>query len=309
MAKCFRSGSAEFPVWSPTTIALLSLSILVLSTLATGILDEELEIAIEALASNGYILFGNAIATSDLRYQLLAGDSITLFAPTDQRLFSLDLTSEAIDYVKTLQYHIAPYRMTIFDLRNLSTGVSLETLLPDYVLSIANSRVTPQRFFSSDVTVDGVRISSPDIYLGPNIAAHGLDGILAVSFPAGISSPDDLGFISPATSPTECPPPVTPELAPEFASPPKDIESPQSIWSVSPEISPNIAPVSSPMDADFDTWSNSPAPGNVVISNMTCETRHKDDGTSRASLPPELQEREGHQENHDNNIDGGGTYY
>ncbi|XP_010277172.1 PREDICTED: uncharacterized protein LOC104611695 [Nelumbo nucifera] len=116
--------------------------------------------------------------------------------------------------------------MTIFDLCNLSTGVSLETLLPDYILSIANSRVTPQRIFSSDVTVDGVRISSPNIYLGPNIAAHGLDGILAISFSAGISSPDDLGFIYPTTSPIGCPPPVKPELAPEFASPLKDIESP-----------------------------------------------------------------------------------
>nr|GLL38725.1 fasciclin-like arabinogalactan protein 19 [Ipomoea trifida] len=155
---------------------------------------QELEAMCTVLRSSGYNLFCNAIATSDLQVQLTAnatvgfsssiivaaGAAFTLFSPKDKFLFTLDMASDAADYVAALRYHIVPSRaLALSDLKNLSSPF-LDTLLPHYSILIYKSE-------NASVTVDGVMLSDPDLYIGSNIAVHGLDGILL----SGYSSPND----------------------------------------------------------------------------------------------------------------------
>ncbi|XP_010260982.1 PREDICTED: uncharacterized protein LOC104599925 [Nelumbo nucifera] len=198
-----------FPDRLTVTSVFLTLLFLLFSIAVAEITDQELDDAIGALTSNGYNLFANAIATSDLRYKLIAGDSFTLFAPTNSRVFSLDMVTEATDYVNVLQYHVVPRRLMISDLQDLSSGPYLDTLLPDHALLIENRQTTSTSIFSSVITVDGVSISAPGLYNGSGIAVHGLDGILTVLFPARRYFSKNLGSISPAISPDGFVPPVS----------------------------------------------------------------------------------------------------
>lgn len=87
------------------------------------------------------------------------------------------MASDADAYVAALLCHVIPSRrLTITQLRNL-TSPYLETLLPHYSILVGKSK-------SDDVfvTVDGVRVSDPDLYLGSKFVVHGLDGILLTGF-------------------------------------------------------------------------------------------------------------------------------
>ncbi|XP_059624405.1 uncharacterized protein LOC132267285 [Cornus florida] len=178
-------------------VILIALLLLISATAATptaysvasGVLDQELQNAIAALRSNGYNLFSNAIDTTDLRYQIPDGDFFTFFSPRDPNVFSLDMASDATVYIQILHYHVVPVRLSVADLRNLSSpGIYVETFLPHYSLLIDHSQPPPDDGVSNnvtvdgDVTVDGVRIAHPDLYIGSRIAVHGLDGILAPRF-------------------------------------------------------------------------------------------------------------------------------
>ncbi|KAL6502660.1 hypothetical protein OROHE_024313 [Orobanche hederae] len=158
---------------------------------------QELETVRQVLTKHGYILFTNAIATSDLQYQLVtptptntsacaateeAPTSLfTLFAPTDELLFALDMSSDANAYIRTLKYHVIPNRRHTFsDLRKL-TSPFLETLLPHTSVLIGKTRdgdVLLPNNATVVVMVDGIRINRPDLFLGPRFAVHGIDGIL-----------------------------------------------------------------------------------------------------------------------------------
>lgn len=130
---------------------------------------------INALRARGYNLFGNAIITSDLNYEILSGTSFTLFAPTDSSLFALDMTATASDYITALHFHVVPRRFSLSDLRNIPSGASLRSLDPshDIVLesrgSLANDDV---------MSVDGIAITVPDLFDGRDIVVHGLGGII-----------------------------------------------------------------------------------------------------------------------------------
>ena len=71
------------------------------------------------------------------------------------------------------------------------------------------------------VTVDGVRIAVPDLYLGSRIAVHGLDGILVSEFKSSVDSTCDLGCTPPSVWPVSSLPSVTPLVEPNSASPPE----------------------------------------------------------------------------------------
>ncbi|GFQ02669.1 fasciclin-like arabinogalactan protein 19 [Phtheirospermum japonicum] len=146
---------------------------------------------LQVLRNHGYTLFTNAIATSDVQYQLtntttsadadIPTPPFTLFAPVDELLFSLDMSADADVYVNTLRYHVIPNRRHTFaDLRNLSSPF-LETLLPHYSVLIGKIRDGHVDLFDNatvGVMVDGVRLSDTDLFLGSRIAVHGIDGIL-----------------------------------------------------------------------------------------------------------------------------------
>ncbi|XP_051114926.1 fasciclin-like arabinogalactan protein 19 [Andrographis paniculata] len=174
------------------------------TTPATG--PEEVESMMTALRSHGSTLFINAIATSDLKYEIFAASPaavaapFTIFAPKDTLLYALDMISDSDTYISTLRYHVVPkQRHTYLDLVNLSSPF-LDTLLPHYSVLIGKTQQDDDGDFSINtnatsvaVLVDGVRITSPDLFLGSTIAVHGIDGILVTGLnmyqDSDISSP------------------------------------------------------------------------------------------------------------------------
>ncbi|KAH0711739.1 hypothetical protein KY289_007698 [Solanum tuberosum] len=149
----------------------------------------ELDSLLSVLRYSGYPLFSNAIDTSDIQFQILTGHttladsssaaagSFTIFAPRDHFLYTLDMASDADAYVAALRSHVIPSRrLTITELRNL-TSPYLDTLLPHYSILVETSRGD-----DDFVTVDGVRVSDPNLFVGSRFVVHGLDGILLTGF-------------------------------------------------------------------------------------------------------------------------------
>ncbi|GAV60768.1 hypothetical protein CFOL_v3_04297, partial [Cephalotus follicularis] len=173
----------------------LLISPLLLTISTAKEIDQEFNAAISALRSHGYTLFPNAIATSDLSLRLHAAtatnSTFTLFAPRDPQLFSLDLSSWAPHYTASLLLHVSPSRLPASYLRRLASshhslgGPYLKTLLPNRALHIERSRVMLNGTVLESVTVDGVRVLVPDLFLGPCIAVHGLEGILVGGYVPG----------------------------------------------------------------------------------------------------------------------------
>ncbi|RZC64884.1 hypothetical protein C5167_008568 [Papaver somniferum] len=163
----------------PTTVILLLLFIM--NVVVNGIPEEELNMAITSLKANGYNLFGNAISTSDIRYQIIStfNNNITLFSPTDSDLYSLDLVSDSSDYVQKLRFFY-------------------QYLIPHQCLTITKDDNPNPNENSSFVSVDGVRIVVPDLYTGSRITVHGLGGILSVNFRKNVNDNvySDLDLVS-----------------------------------------------------------------------------------------------------------------
>ncbi|XP_015058001.1 uncharacterized protein LOC107004286 [Solanum pennellii] len=149
----------------------------------------ELDSLLSVLRYSGYPLFSNAIDTSDIQFQILTGHttladassmpagSFTIFAPRDHFLYTLDMASDADAYVAALRSHVIPSRrLTITELRNL-TPPYLDTLLPHYSILVEKSRGD-----DDFVTVDGIRVTDPNIFVGSRFVVHGLDGILLTGF-------------------------------------------------------------------------------------------------------------------------------
>ncbi|KAL7001984.1 hypothetical protein U1Q18_003132 [Sarracenia purpurea var. burkii] len=164
---------------SPFLSFTLSFTILILflSGAVTAVPDRELESMIAVLRTRGYNLFGNAISTSDLYYEILSGSSFTLFAPTDYSLFALDMTAGLSDYIITLRHHVVPRRLSIRDLRTLPpAGSTLRTLVPHRDIHVQRNPM------SEIVTVDGIDVVMPGLFYGQDIAVHGLGGILSLRY-------------------------------------------------------------------------------------------------------------------------------
>ncbi|KAK1588873.1 hypothetical protein Q3G72_028069 [Acer saccharum] len=184
-------------------IVLIILS--VLPSITTAYLTEhELSLAISALRSRGYKLFPRAITDSDLRLRLLSSgnSTFTLFSPPDLLLDSLDLSFTATLYDRSLLCHVSPSKLTVSQLQNQNY---LNTLLPHHRLLIGNTTVSTNGADFDSVTVDGVRLSVPDLFIGSSIAVHGLDGVLVAD---GESEDEEehygeLGFVSPEIWPVD----------------------------------------------------------------------------------------------------------
>ncbi|KAL5753901.1 hypothetical protein ACOSP7_022121 [Xanthoceras sorbifolium] len=189
--------------FSPVLI-LIILSVLPSITTA-NLTDHELSLAISALRSRGYKLFPRAITDSDLRLRLLSSrnSTFTLFSPPDSFLYSLDLSFTATLYARSVLCHVSPSKLAALQLRNLTY---LNTLLPRHRLLIGNTTVSKNGAIFDSVTVDGVRLSVPDLFIGSSIAVHGLDGVLV----AEVESEDEdqeyypeIGFVSPEVWPVD----------------------------------------------------------------------------------------------------------
>ncbi|GMH24510.1 hypothetical protein Nepgr_026353 [Nepenthes gracilis] len=266
----------------------VTLSLLVSHTLAE-IPFQEVEAAVEALRSEGYRLFGNSIAVSDILYQIISGDNFTLLSPPDSALFSLDMSTNAFHYVFALRFHVIPRRLSATDLRYLSLSGTpyIETLVPQQSLFVSYRRREIEVAFNVTVfefvEVDGVRISSPDVYLGTHIAAHGIDGALA----AGLSKPEngygDLGFVSPSVWPqgSSSPSPRS-ERENNAMAPLRDQNSPESSGGILTWPFQTWPDSMSPADINGDTGFASPS------ISPSLSTGFVPDFTTLASLPVEV---------------------
>lgn len=245
-----------------STLRLLLAAILLLFTITTttvaAVEDDELESMLNVLRARGYNLFSNAIATSDLIYDVLTGKSFTFFAPTDSSIFTLDMTNTASDYISTLRCHVIPFRVPFSDLRRLiNSGSSLPTLAPNHLATVRVETGTSSSTTSSDdaITVDGVGVLFPDLFYSRNLAVHGLRGILNCTsdqqpqmapprsnFSSQINSqanlPDGDGFSSPAITESQ-EEPSTPHYSYHIEPPSsEDVDSAADEVKFSPQVSP-----------------------------------------------------------------------
>ncbi|KAL1203570.1 Fasciclin-like arabinogalactan protein 19 [Cardamine amara subsp. amara] len=161
-------------------IFLGALLILCLAPPSSAVPLEELERAISILRVRGRALFANAIITSDLLFDLLSVDSLTLFAATDSMLFSIDMTHSLPFYISTLRLHSVPLRLPLSELRSLPNASSLPTLLPSHrlLLTKPSSSKSNDSFF-----LDGVQLLLPSLFDGQHIAVHGLADLLPLTSP------------------------------------------------------------------------------------------------------------------------------
>ncbi|CAA7049394.1 unnamed protein product [Microthlaspi erraticum] len=157
-------------------IFLGALIIICLAHPSAGVPLEELERALTVLRVRGRALFANAIITSDLLFDLLDVESLTLFGPTDSMLFDLDMTHSLSFYVSTLRLHSVPVRLPFSDLRSLPNDSSLPTLLPNHHLVLTKSSSS-----NDSIYLDGVHLLLPGLFYGPHLAVHGLADLLSLT--------------------------------------------------------------------------------------------------------------------------------
>ncbi|KAL6179029.1 hypothetical protein ACLB2K_050545 [Fragaria x ananassa] len=170
---------AAFTVRSLSPVPLLLLLLVVavflsFPTCAASISSREYESIQRVLRNHGYNLICNAMATSDLQYEILTlppNASFTIFAPTDASLFALDMIQTASSYTETLRLHFVPLRLSLSDLRFISSGSILPTLLPYSAL----------RLTTDPLQVAGVDVALPGIFYSRRVAVHGLAGIVSLS--------------------------------------------------------------------------------------------------------------------------------
>ncbi|XP_062025852.1 fasciclin-like arabinogalactan protein 19 [Rosa rugosa] len=167
---------AAFTVRTLSLVPVLLL-LAVVFTFPTGtasISTREYEWMQRVLRNHGYNLICNAMATSDLQYELLTlppNASFTVFAPTDASLFALDMIQTASYYIDTLRVHVVPLRFSVSDLRSISSGSILPTLLPYRAL----------RLSTDPLAVSGVDVVLPGLFYSRRVAVHGLGGIVSLS--------------------------------------------------------------------------------------------------------------------------------
>ncbi|CAH2037568.1 unnamed protein product [Thlaspi arvense] len=171
----------------------LGVLILCLTHPSAGVPLEELERAITVLRVRGRALFANAIITSDLLFDLLSVESLTLFSPTDSTLFDLDMTHSLSFYVSTLRLHSVLLRLPFSALQSLPNASSLPTLLPSHRLLL-----TKPSSSNDSIYLDGVHVLLPGMFYGQHIAVHGLADILPLT---ALASPELFVALPPVVDP------------------------------------------------------------------------------------------------------------
>ncbi|KAG9130164.1 hypothetical protein Leryth_018762 [Lithospermum erythrorhizon] len=97
---------------------------------------------------------------------------ITIFAPSDSSL----LTCPSCSLPLLLQEHSIPGLYPLHFLRNLAFGTKLETTAPNRCLTITTTTSTGAH--DQKVFVNGVEITSPDLFNNGLVMVHGLQGFI-----------------------------------------------------------------------------------------------------------------------------------
>ncbi|XP_009107549.1 fasciclin-like arabinogalactan protein 19 [Brassica rapa] len=188
--------------------------------------SEELEIAISVLRVRGRALFANAITTSDILFDLLSAESLTLLVPTDAMLFDLDMRYSLPMYISTLRLHALPLRLTISELRSLPNASSVPTFLPSHSLLLTKPSS------SDSVYLDGVEVYLPGLFNDQHIAVHGLANILPLSRSRWAELENRAFALPPMVDSPSFSPSYSPAYSPSFS--PSYSPSPRSTWWISP---------------------------------------------------------------------------
>ncbi|OIT07261.1 PREDICTED: fasciclin-like arabinogalactan protein 21 [Nicotiana attenuata] len=134
---------------------------------------------IKLLSSKGYVSFAIELhSVLDGVFQDSANlSSVTIFAPPN--LGFLSSPSPLLERIVRL--HIMPQRYTYMELAFLPDNSSLKTLAPGLNVTISKSN------FSRILTIDGVEITAPDIFVSKTFIIHGISRVfeleeLSISF-------------------------------------------------------------------------------------------------------------------------------
>ncbi|CAN0906776.1 Fasciclin-like arabinogalactan protein 19 [Linum grandiflorum] len=158
----------------PIIFILIIAATATIPTPATSIPTDSLDYVLYFLRSRGHSLFANAIATSDLLFEVLALPSVTILPPSDPAIFAMDMTELPSFYLAVLRIHVIPFRI---DLRYLQNNASLHTLVPSRRLHAARGRGP------DDLRLDGVQVLFPSLYDSNNVAVFALHGMLPSRVP------------------------------------------------------------------------------------------------------------------------------
>ncbi|PKI46002.1 fasciclin-like arabinogalactan protein 19 [Punica granatum] len=282
--------------------AKLLLVLLLLPSRGASIPTSEMDLLLAALRSRGYNLMGNAIATSDLQFDLLSTPSFTLFALPDYSLFALDMALPSSSYVSALCIHAVPRRLSATYLRRLSLLPSsnpLPTLLTGRSLSVGLSNQSHGTIPRSiAVSMDGIELTAPGVYYSRHVAVHGLRRSLPIqpqdsqSVPSGpphahtrhsrqrpskpsTNAQKQSDLITPSSHSPLFPPaptfPPHPAHLPTSVQPPAP--APESMSARTLETNVKVSPVPSPViRAHWEQLPRSPMANGVLWANIEDRT-------------------------------------
>lgn len=125
------------------------------------------------LSATGFQKLSDAVAGVDL---ISTTTQLTIFAPSDSSLLTCPSCSS---FPFLLKQHSVPGLYPLRSLRSLAFGTKIETLAPNYCLTITISTSSAAGDeFSKIVLVNGVEITHPDLFDDGAVVVHGLQGFV-----------------------------------------------------------------------------------------------------------------------------------
>ncbi|KAL9403346.1 hypothetical protein Peur_000318 [Populus x canadensis] len=129
------------------------------------VFQEQIYNIIDAILGTGdFKNWANALSMADSTTFPI---SATFFIPSDNSLSPITTSADP----DIFPYHIVPQRLSFADLQQFKTFSRLPTLLFDKSILITNNS-------ASNFTLDGSRLTHPDIYTNAAITVHGIDNLL-----------------------------------------------------------------------------------------------------------------------------------
>ncbi|KAL9366206.1 hypothetical protein Peur_037405 [Populus x canadensis] len=129
------------------------------------VFQEQIYNIIDAILGTGdFKNWANALSMADSTTFPI---SATFFIPSDNSLSPITTSADP----DIFPYHIVPQRLSFADLQQFKTFSRLPTLLFDKSILITNNS-------ASHFTLDGSRLTHPDIYTNAAITVHGIDNLL-----------------------------------------------------------------------------------------------------------------------------------